>query len=797
MIQNYFKIAWRNIQKNKVYSFINIFGLAVGMAVALIIGLWILEEMSYDSNFKNSDKLAQVYQHQTFNGKIGTGQPIPRPLEKTLRENYGSYFKEIAMATWPQTDYLKVGEKDITQEGNFIQKSILKMLDLKILNGESDGLRELNSIMISETTAKALFGNNDPIGKIIKVDNLHNMKVTAVYENIPKNSSFGYLNFIMPWEYFVSTEEWVKNSEDDWGNNSFQMFVQVADNVLVGQVSKVIEKSKQIANPESKEFNSTIILLPMKDWHLRSDFKDGIQAGGLIENVWLFGIIGVFILILACINFMNLSTARSEKRAKEVGIRKSIGSERKQLIFQFLSESFLVVFLAFIVSIGLVILALPGFNSLTEKEISFPWLNPLFWSTGFLVVVFTALISGSYPALYLSSFQPIKVLKGTFRVGKFASIPRKVLVVMQFTVSVGLVIGTLIVMKQINHTKNRPIGYDTNGLIQVPVMYMDFIGKYDFMRTQILNSGAAVEMSSSSSPTTNVWSNRSGWDWEGKPEGFQEDFAWTEVSTEYAKSLKLKIVQGRDFSREMKSDSDGILINQSAVKYMGLKDPIGKFLTKDEGRYQKLKIVGVIEDMIMQSPYAKVKQMIYAFDKRGAASYYNIRLNPEKSATESLTTIQSIFKKHFPDIPYSYQFVDKEYERKFADEEQIGNLTGIFTILAIFISCLGLFGLASFVAEQRTKEIGIRKVLGATVTNLWAMLSRDFVLLVIISCLISAPIAYYFMNTWLEKYTYRTDLSWWIFAVSAVGALVITLLTVSFQAIKAALLNPVKSLKSE
>ena len=797
MIRNYFKIAWRNIQKNKIYSFINIFGLAVGMAVALIIGMWVFEELSYDSNFKNSEKLAQVYQHQTFNGKIGTGQPIPIPLEKMLRENYGSYFKEIAMATWPQTDYIKFGEKNITQEGNFIQKSILKMLDLKILNGDPDGLRELNSIMLSETTTQALFGNTDPIGKVVKVDNLHNMKVTAVYENINKNSSFGYLNFIMPWEYFVSSQEWVKNSEDDWGNNSFQMYVQVADNVSVGQVSKIIGKVKQIGDPESKEFNSTMILLPMKDWHLRSDFKDGVQSGGLIENVWLFSIIGIFVLILACINFMNLSTARSEKRAKEVGIRKSIGSERNQLIFQFLSESFLVVILAFLLAILLVNISLPGFNSLTDKEINFPWSNLYFWSTGLGIVVFTALISGSYPALYLSSFQPVKVLKGTFRVGKLASIPRKVLVVMQFAVSVGLVIGTLIVMKQINHTKNRPIGYDTNGLIQVPVMYMDFIGKYDFMRTQILNSGAAVEMSSSSSPTTDVWSNRSGWEWEGKPQGFQEDFAWTEVSPEYAKSLRLKIVQGRDFSRDMKTDSDAVLLNQSAVKYMELKNPIGKFLTKDEGMYQKLRIVGVVEDMVMQSPYAKVKQMIYAFDRRNAASYYNIRLNPEKSASESLSLIEAIFKKHFPDIPYSYQFIDKEYEAKFADEEQLGNLAGIFTVLAIFISCLGLFGLASFVAEQRTKEIGIRKVLGATVTNLWAMLSKDFVLLVIIACLLSAPVAYYFMNGWLEKYTYRTELSWWVFVASGIGALAITLLTVSFQAIKAALLDPVKSLKTE
>ena len=581
MLKNYFKIAWRNILKNKLYSFINIFGLAVGMAVALVIGLWVFEEFNYDAQFEYREKIAQVYQSQTFNGVIGTGLAIPRPLEKTFRESYGTYFKEIAMATWPQTNYLKFGEKDLTKEGNFIQPGILNMLNLQTIKGEKDALRDLNSIMLSRNTAKALFGENDPIGKIVKVDNLHNMKVTAVYENVSKNSTFGYLDYIMPWEYFVNSEEWVKNSGDDWGNNSFQMYVQVADNVSIEDVSKVIEKAKYKIHADSKQFNPTLFLHAMKDWHLISEFNDGKPSGGSIDNVWLFGIIGVFVLLLACINFMNLSTARSEKRAKEVGIRKSVGSERSQLIFQFLSESFMVVILAFILSIGMTLLAIPGFNALTEKNISFPWSNLYFWSISLLIVLVTAFISGSYPALYLSSFQPLKVLKGTFKVGKFASVPRKILVVMQFTVSVGLVIGTLIVIKQIHHTKNRPIGYDIEGLVQIPVMYRDFIGKYDFMRTQVLNSGAATEMSSSSSPTTDVWSNRSGWDWEGKPQGFQEDFAWTEVSADYAKSLNLKIVHGRDFSREMKTDSDGVLLNQSAIKYMGLKDPVGKFLVNN------------------------------------------------------------------------------------------------------------------------------------------------------------------------------------------------------------------------
>lgn len=797
MIRNYLKIAFRNLQKNKVYSFINIIGLAIGMAVAMLIGLWINDELSYDSQFKNKDKIAQVYQSQTFNGKIGTGPQIPIPLEKTLSENYGSYFSELALATWPQAGYLKYNERNVTKEGNYIQSSILRMLDLKILKGEKDGLRELNSIMISRSTAEALFGNEEPIGKVVKVDNMHTMKVTSVYENIPKNSSFGYLEFIMPWDYFVSTNQWVKDSADDWGNNSFQLFVQVADNVSIEKVSALIRLSKQKVDADSKVFNPIIFLHPMKDWYLKSDFKDGVLVGGAIDNVWLFGVIGVFVLLLACINFMNLSTARSEKRAKEVGIRKSVGSERKQLIFQFLSESFLVVLLAFFLSIAFVLIALPVFNMLMSKEIKFPFSNPLFWAVSLVVVFVTSLISGSYPAFYLSSFQPLKVLKGTFRVGKYAAMPRKVLVVMQFTVSVGLVIGSLIVMKQIHYAQNRPIGYDTEGLIQVSVMYEELIGKYDFMRTQLLSSGAVTEMSSSSGPTTDIWSNRSGWDWEGKPEGFQEDFGWTEVSADYAKSLKLKIINGRDFSREMKTDSDAVLLNQSAVKYMGLKNPIGKYLIKNNGNSQKLKIIGVIEDMVMQSPYSKVKQTIYAFDKRNAASYYNIRLNPTKSASESISIIERIFKNNYPDIPFVYQFIDDEYNKKFAREEQIGDLVTIFTILAIFISCLGLFGLASFIAEQRTKEIGVRKVLGASVLNLWALLSKDFILLILLSCCIAIPTAYYYLSDWLEKYEYHTDISWWIFVISGIGALLIALLTVSFQAIKAALMNPVKSLKTE
>ena len=799
MFKNYLKIAWRNLLKNKGYTIINVGGLALGMAVTLIIGLWIQDELTYNSYFKNKDSIAQVFQSQTFNGETGTGPAIPRPLEKALRDGYSDNFKHLIMCSWTNDHYLKYGDKSISRPGNYMQQAGPELFGLNIIKGEKDGLREINSIMLSQSTADALFGSEDPIGKTVTVSNEHKLNVSAVYSDIPVNNSFNDTEFIIPWEKYLAVNEWIKNAEDQWGNNSFQMFVELADNTTIEQVTDRIKNVKKDLNEDTAQFNPQIFLFPMKDWYLRSSFENGKQEGGRIKYVWLFGIIGAFVLLLACINFMNLSTARSEKRGKEVGIRKSIGSQRGQLIYQFLSESFIVVLFAFIVAILQVLLSLNGFNDLSRKEIVFPWGNGLFWGASLVFILFTALLAGSYPALYLSSFKPVDVLKGTFKTGKHAGLPRKILVVLQFTVSVAFIIGTVIVMQQINYAKNRPVGYDKEGLIQVPTFSQDFVGKYDLMRAEFIGSGAVVEMSTSSSPTTRIWSNRGGFVWDGKPEGFQEDLAWTEVSPEYAKSLNLKIVEGRDFSRDFSSDSLGILINETAKKYLGMENPIGQFLRDDdeEDPNPPLKIIGVVQDMITQSPYEPVKQGVYVYDRHDNASYYNLRLNPNQSATQNITTIESVFKEHFPDIPFEYDFIDGEYGEKFASEERIGTLSGVFTALAILISCLGLFGLTSFVAEQRKKEIGVRKVLGASIFNVWNMLSKDFLKLVVISCFIAVPIAYFIMNGWLQEYPYRVILKWWIFAIAMLGAMLVTILTVSFQAIKAARANPVKSLRTE
>ena len=799
MIRNYFKIAFRNLIKNKVYSLINISGLAIGMAATILIGLWVADELGYNNHFENNETIAQIYQHQSNNGVVQTGPSIPRPLEFALREDHSDNFKHIIMSSWTQQRYLKFGETNIYRPGNAMQESAPEMLNLEIIEGVKMGLKEKNSIMLSQSTAEALFGSESAIGKIVTINSEDNLAVTGIYKDIPKNTSFNGTDYIIPWKHYIKTQQWIGNATDSWGNNSFQLFVQISEKTTMDAVTSKIANTRIEKDPDSKEWNPQFFLFPMKDWYLRGDFENGAQSGGRIENVWLFAIIGIFVLLLACINFVNLSTARSEKRATEVGIRKSIGSQRGQLIFQFLTESFLIVLLSFVFALGIVLLFLNGFNNLASKAIEFPWSNIQFWLISLLFIVVTSFLAGSYPALYLSSFNPVAVLKGTFKAGRFSALPRKVLVVTQFTISVALIIGTLVVMNQIQFSKDRPVGYNKEGLIQIPVMSSEFVGKHETMRRQFLASGGATSMTTMSSPTTEVWSNRGGYTWDGKPEGFQEDLAYTTVHYDFVKTLGLKVKEGRGFSRAFATDSNAVILNETAVKYMQIQNPIGKYIrdSDTENPETPLKIIGVVEDMIMQSPYSPVKQAMYAFEKYGNMAYYNVRLNPAKSTSENLALIEEVFKTNFPSTPFDYQFVDEEYGKKFRSEERVASLARVFTGLAIFISCLGLFGLASFVAEQRTKEIGVRKVLGASISQLWLLLSKDFITLVVIALLVASPIAYYVMSQWLQKFSYRTTVGWDVFAIACFGALIITLITVSFQAIKAASSNPVKSLRTE
>jgi putative ABC transport system permease protein len=545
-----------------------------------------------------------------------------------------------------------------------------------------------------------------------------------------------------------------------------------------------------------KTYHPELFLHPMKDWHLKSSWQNGNNTGGLIQFVWLFGIIGVFVLVLACINFMNLSTAQSERRSKEVGIRKSIGSERSQLIFQFLTESFLVVLLSFALSIILVAITISNFNELADKELRLPILSFSFWFISFGFIIITGLLAGSYPALYLSSFRPVEVLKGTFKSGISATIFRRVLVVFQFTVSIALIIGTIVVTKQIQFTKDRPMGYDVNNTIMIWSHTPDFIGKYELLRSELKSKQAIVEMTESTSPLTGIFSHDGDFSWEGKDPNAQFNFATIQVTHDYGKTTGWEIIEGRDFSREYSSDSLAFILNKTAVKYMNLENPLGQMVVSGEGNSAtKFRVVGVVNDILMESPFQAIEPTIYAIGNRDM-DCMTLKLNPNKSTAAALALVEEVFSELLPAIPFDYRFVDQEHDRKFAAEERIESLSSIFALLAIFISCFGLFGLASFVAEQRTKEIGIRKVLGASVFNIWKMLTRDFVVLVFLSCFLAVPIAYYMLTDWLQNFEYRTDLPWWIFAIGGAGAIIITLLTVSFHAIKSAIRNPAKSITS-
>jgi len=794
MIKNYFKIAWRNLVRSKGYSAINIGGLAVGMAVAMLIGLWVYDELTFNKYHTNYDRIAQVMQHATFNGKVETQTANPALMGPEIRNKYGSDFKYVVQASWTGGHLLTIGNKHISQVGIYFDADAPEMLALHMLKGTRAGLKDPYSIMLSASAAESIFGRADPINKVIKLDRSFDVKVTGVYEDLPGNTSFRDIKIMMPWELWLIQNPWAKKMTEPWGSNFSQTFVQIADNADMNKVSAKIKNVKlDNVGKEEKKYQWVVFLQPMSKWNLYSEFKNGVNIGGNIQYVWLFGIIGVFVLVLACINFMNLATARSEKRAKEVGIRKAIGSLRWQLIRQFFAESYVVVLLAFVLCMILVILLLPLFNDVAGKKIEIPWSNPVFWIFNLSFILLTGLLAGSYPAFYLSSFQPIKVLKGTFRMGRFASIPRKILVVAQFTVSVMLIIGTIIVYQQIQHAKDRPIGYTRHGLINLS-LESEVKSHYDAIRTELINSGAIEEMAASNSPLTGVWNTNGGFDWEGKDPNLAVDFPNNNVSYEFGKAVQWRLKAGRDFSRDFATDSVAFIINESAAKFLGFQHPVGKTLKWEN---QPFTIIGVVNDIMQESPFYPVRPTLYHVGSYANMFNLILKLNPNQSASQSLSKIEQVLKKYTPDVPFDYKFVDEEFGNKFTAEERIGKLSSYFAVLAIFISCLGLFGMASFVAEQRTKEIGIRKVLGAGVINLWRLLSSEFVLLVLFSCIIASPIAYYYLDHWLTNYDYRVEIKWQVFVLAALTALLITLITVSFQAIKAALTNPVKSLRTE
>ncbi|MEM8927170.1 MAG: ABC transporter permease [Bacteroidota bacterium] len=806
MFKNYLKIASRNLFKNKTYSFINIGGLAFGLAVSMLIGLWIQDEVSFNSNFKNYDRIAQVLINRTNNGEIRTRYTLPYPLADELRSVYADDFKYVVMSSFPGDNVLSYEEKNLSEHGAFMEKDALRLFSFNMLKGNQNALNEPNAIVISASAAKTFFGNEEPLGKTMKLNNNAVVTVRGVFEDLPSNanvfealgafSESKTLDFIAPWDLYVSMYEWVRIARDRklWDNNSYQIYVEIANGSTMASLNQKIKNTLYDHVPEvTQKTDPQIFLHPMKDWHLKSSFKDGVSQGGAIQYVRMFGIIGLFVLLLACINFMNLSTARAQKRAKEVGIRKTVGSNKNQLIGQFLFESLLVTFCAFVLACALVGLLLPVFNPLADKQIIFPFTKPIFWVAGIGLVIITSLLAGSYPALYLSSFRPVKVLKGTISTGKSAVSFRKTLVVVQFMVSIILVSGTMVVNQQVQHSKNRPIGYDKNGLIMIEKTTNEFEGKYNVLREAFKERGVVAEMSESSSPMTEVWHSHGGYDWEGKNPDFITNIVAFFISHDYGNTVGWEMEQGRDFSRDFASDSTAYILNEAAVQYMGLQDPVGKTIRWYDGEH---KVIGVVKNLLNESPFEPVKPAIYRMNY-DETNWINLKLTPERSFAHSLASIEAEFARIAPSIPFEYRFVDDAFGKKFRAEERMRKLSGIFSLLAILISCLGLFGLATFMAERRTKEIGIRKVLGASILGLFKMLSKDFMLLILFSGLFAVPVAYYVMQQWLENYTYHITMPWWVFGVAIMCVMLVALLTISYQSARAAIVNPVKSLRTE
>ncbi len=794
MFSNYIKVAFRNLVRNKAHAFINIVGLSTGMAVAILIGLWIYDELSYDTVHQNHDRIAKIRQHVSVNSEISTDKAVPFPLAAELRTSYSSYFRYIVMSSNRAGHILSVGDKKITNHGVYLEPQAPDMLTLNMIKGSRSGLQDPSSILLSQSTAKAFFGDEEPVGQLMRIDNKDDVKVTGVYEDLPANSTFTNVKFIAPFDLYVRGASWIENSRHAWDRNTVQAYVQVAEGVDIDKVSSLIRDLKlRKLSAEAAKYKPALFLEPMNKWHLYAEYENGVNAGGKIKYVWMFGIIGVFVLLLACINFMNLSTARSEKRAREVGVRKAIGSMRKQIISQFYCESLLVTAIAFAGALLLVQTLLPLFNAVAAKKIVMPWGQPMFWLAGIAFSFITGMLAGSYPALYLSSFQPVKVLKGTFRVGKLAALPRKASVIVQFTVSVALIICTIVVIRQIEFAKGRPVGYSRDGLVVMPVLAKNANTQYDLIKNELLQRNVITGLAGSEAPATDTWGSEGGLNWKGKDPQTTVDFPVTGVSVDYGKTLGWQLLAGRDFSRDFSTDTSSLIINEAAVQFMQLKNPVGETIT---WRNRAFTVIGVIKNVVTESPYEPVRPSLF-WRMEGTPNFVFAKINPAISASVALHSMETVFHKYNPAAPFEYKFVDEEYDRKFGNEERVGKLAGFFAVLAILISCLGLFGLASFVAEQRTKEIGVRKVLGASVASIWRLLSKEFVMLVGIALLIAVPVSYYCMYQWLQNYQYRASMSWWIFVVTGAGAIIITLITVSVQAIKAALANPVKSLKTE
>ncbi len=782
MIKNYLKIAWVNLFRNKGFSLINILGLSTGMTCAIFILLWVNDELTFDKGHSNYNTIYQVIANRNFDNQVYTDHNLVFPLAKSLETGYPQV--KNAVVTAGSSHVFSFGDKRFKKSGMTASEHFFEIFTYNFIKGNAEtAIHDQRTIVLTESMALSLFGQEDAIGKILAIDKGQQAKVTAIISDPPKNSSFAF-DYIEPYAI-----EFYNEYMQEWRNSFSSVYVQTTPNADIKTLNKNINDI--IKKHDPKDNISTYFAFPMNKWHLESEFKDGINVGGSIEYVRLFSLIAIIILIIACINFMNLSTARSEKKAKEVGVRKTLGSSKKQLIFQFFSESLLITIIAFFISIIAVYFLIPSFNLFVDKNLHLDLNKPYFWFGTLSILIFTGLISGSYPALYLSSFKPIAVLKGINTSGKKALLPRRILVTSQFIISILLICATIIVYQQVQYTKDRTVGYNSENLIMISSS-PDLDNNFSVVKQELLQTGSVEAVTRTSSPLTDIWWSSPSPDWNGKPKNGETIFTGLRVDLDFAKATGLKIILGKDFSG-MPSDSLSMLLNKKAIETMGIKDPIGMQMKYGPTKYT---VIGVVDDIVMESPYKPVSPLMIYFDGKHS-EFINLRINNKLATDASLKKIEEVINKYNPAFPFEYQFVDEEFNKKFMNEELISKLATIFSMLAIFICCIGMAGLTSYTIEKRAREIGVRKILGASLAQLIILISNEFIKMVSIAFAISIPLTWLLMNKWLQDYAFHINISAWLFVIVGLLILGLTFLIVFFNTLKTANTNPTKSLRSE
>lgn len=791
MFQIILKSAWRQLWKNKGYSTINILGMAVGLAVAILSALWVQYHVDFDTFHANAEDIYQAWHNATPTGEEMQSFPaMPYPMADVLR-NETPGVKHVAITDWGGTKNLVREETQLLKYGFHVQPEFLKIFSFPLLEGDIEtALSEPNQILLTQSTAQELFGDVNPVGESISIDNNQSVLVTGILADVPAQSSFQF-DYLLPHKLKEEREQWIAEAINNWGNQSFQIYFQMEEGA---DAQAVKDLHHNIFVERESEFSvSEFSIYPMHQWHLYTEFEEGVAVSGLIRYVRLFGIIGAMVLLIACVNFINITTARAEKRSKEVGVRKAVGARRSTLVTQFMGEAGVTMMFSFTLALLFLILLLPYFNTLVESEMTLPFGTPVFWAGSLGIITLTTLLAGSYPAFFLTRFEAKSVLQKSFQIGRGSNMwSRRLLVCSQFTVSIALIAGSLIVHKQVRYAQERDMGYNQERLVSIPNT-PDLDPKYNTVKTELLASNAVEHVTASGSPITGVWSNMGNIYWPGRTEEEYASFAFIATSPDYFETLEIDFVQGRPFSETHGADTLAMIVNQAAVDRMGLEDPLSTQLMWNDVAFR---IVGVTENIIMETPFEPVRPTIFIYNP-GWKSFFLLRLNEQMPTAKALATIKPIFDTHNPNTPFDYEFVEETYMNKFTGTNFVGTVALLFAGLAIFLSALGLLGLALYLAERRAKEISIRKILGATVAQLWLLLSREFMLLIVLGGLLAVPLGAYFTEGWLDNFTYRIDLPWMVFGIAVGIALFIALATISAQSIKAALVNPADRLRDD